>query len=170
VADDKPPRKTPGPFDVATVRELVELMDKFDLGEVDLNDGDQRIRLRKNRLLAASAAPAPAFFAPPAAAAHSVPGSNSQPAAPQAPASPSKKLIEIKSELVGTFYAKPAPDKDDYVKVGSRVNPETVVCQVEAMKIFNAITAKSSGTIAEVCVKNGEFVEFEQVLFRVDPS
>jgi acetyl-CoA carboxylase biotin carboxyl carrier protein len=161
VADDKPPRKTPGPFDVATVRELIELMDKFDLGEVDLNDGDQRIRLRKNRLVAAAAfAPTPAITAVPLSA-------NSQPAAP---VTPTKKLLEIKSELVGTFYAKPAPDKDDYVKIGGRVNPDTIVCQVEAMKIFNTIPAKVSGMIAEVCVKNGDFVEFDQVLFRVDPS
>ena len=163
MADAKPPTKTPGPFDVGTVRELVELMDKFDLGEVDLNDGDQRIRLRKTRFVAAAAAPVPA-----PALAHAPPSANSQPAAPPAP--PARKLLEIKSELVGTFYAKPAPDKDDYVRVGSRVSPDTVVCQVEAMKIFNAIPAKVSGTIAEVCVKNGDFVEFEQVLFRVDPS
>jgi acetyl-CoA carboxylase biotin carboxyl carrier protein len=165
VADAKPPTKTPGPFDVATVRELVEMMDKFDLGEVDLNDGDQRIRLRKNRFVAA-AVPA---SVPALAAAHAAPSANSQPVTPP-PAAPTRKLLEIKSELVGTFYAKPAPDKDDYVKVGSRVSPDTVVCQVEAMKIFNAIPAKLSGTIAEVCVKNGDFVEFEQVLFRVDPA
>jgi acetyl-CoA carboxylase biotin carboxyl carrier protein len=163
VADAKPPTKAPGPFDVATVRELVELMDKFDLGEVDLNDGDQRIRLRKNRFVAA----APPTAAPAPAVSHA-PSTNSQPAAP--PAAPSKKLLEIKSELVGTFYAKPGPDKDDYVKAGSRVSPDTVVCKVEAMKIFNDITAKCTGTIAEVCAQNGQFVEFDQVLFRVDPS
>src|SRR3954470_12244 len=162
VADAKPPTKVPGPFDVGTVRELVELMDKFDLGEVDLNDGDQRIRLRKNRFVAAAAAPVPAAAPPP-------PSANSQPVAPP-PAAPTRKLLEIKSELVGTFYAKPAPDKDDYVKVGARVTPDTVVCKVEAMKIFNDITAKCTGTVAEVCVKNSEFVEFDQVLFRVDPS
>jgi len=164
VADAKPPTKTPGPFDVGTVRELVELMDKFDLGEVDLNDGDQRIRLRKNRFVAA-----PAVAVPAPVIAHAAPSANSQPTAPP-PAAPAKKLLEIKSELVGTFYAKPAPDKDDYVKVGSRVTPDTVVCKVEAMKIFNDITAKCTGTVAEVCVKNGDFVEFDQVLFRVDPS
>jgi acetyl-CoA carboxylase biotin carboxyl carrier protein len=168
VADVKPPTKTPGPFDVATVRELVELMDKFDLGEVDLNDGDQRIRLRKNRFVAAAPAPTPAAISQASVGAHAVPSANSQPAVPSA--APAKKLLEIKSELVGTFYAKPAPDKDDYVKVGSRVTPDTVVCKVEAMKIFNEITAKVAGTIAEVCVKNAEFVEFDQVLFRVDPS
>src|SRR4051812_19607129 len=109
-------------------------MDKYDLGEVDLNDGDQRIRLRKSRLLAAAVAPAappPVFAAAPAGV----------PAAAAPAAAPGKKLLEIKSELVGTFYAKPAPDKDDYVKVGARVTPDTVVCKVEAMKIFNDITA-----------------------------
>ena len=151
---DAKPTKTPGPFDVATVRELVELMDKYDLGEVDLNDGDQRIRLRKSRLMAAPAAAAP----PPT------------PLIAHAPAAAGKKLLEIKSELVGTFYAKPDPTKEDYVKVGSRVTPDTVVCKVEAMKIFNEITAKVAGTIAEVCVKNEQFVEFDQVLFRVDPA
>ena len=166
---DAKPTKTPGPFDVATVRELVELMDKYDLGEVDLNDGDQRIRLRKSRLLAAPA-PVAAAAPPPTPIIAHAPAPASAPAAGGAPAAPGKKLLEIKSELVGTFYAKPAPDRDDYVKVGSRVTPDTVVCKVEAMKIFNDITAKCSGTIAEVCVKNGEFVEFDQVLFRVDPS
>src|SRR5687768_12998100 len=164
VADTKPPSRGPGPFDVGTVRELVELMDKFDLSEVDLNHGDQRIRLRRGRPVVAAPTPT---FAPAPPAATPVPAAQN-PAAP--PAAPARKLLEIKSELVGTFYAKPFPDKDDYVKVGSRVSPDTVVCKVEAMKIFNEITAKVSGTIVEVCVQNGQFVEFDQVLFRVDPS
>jgi acetyl-CoA carboxylase biotin carboxyl carrier protein len=162
VADNKQP--PPGPFDVRTVRELVELMDKFDLSEVDLNDGGQRIRLRRGGRLIATT---PALLTTPALAT-AVPSTNSQPAPP--PSAPARKLLEIKSELVGTFYAKPAPDKEDYVKVGSRVSPDTVVCKVEAMKIFNDITAKCAGTIAEVCVQNGQFVEFDQVLFRVEPS
>jgi acetyl-CoA carboxylase biotin carboxyl carrier protein len=165
VGENKPSR-TPGPFDVGTVRELVELMEKFDLSEVDLNDGDHRIRLRRGgRLLAAPPALVPNPGSPPTATAPPVPAVQNT-----TPAAPAKKLTEIKSELVGTFYAKPAPDKDDYVKVGSRVSPDTVVCKVEAMKIFNDITAKCSGTIVEVCVQNAQFVEFDQVLFRVDPS
>jgi acetyl-CoA carboxylase biotin carboxyl carrier protein len=167
VADANQP-SSPGPFDVGTVRELIELMNKFDLSEVDLNDGDQRIRLRRGgRLVPATP---PAFDASLPNSVAPAPFSNPATAAPLPPAAPSKKLIEIKSELVGTFYAKPAPDKDDYVKVGSRVSPDTVVCKVEAMKIFNDITAKCSGTIAEVCVQNAQFVEFDQVLFRVEPS
>lgn len=161
MADAKQP--TPGPFDVRTVRELVELMDKFDLSEVDLNDGDQRIRLRRGKLVTTTHAPT---FQPAVAPPQVTP----TPATTLPPAAAGKKLLEIKSELVGTFFAKPSPEKDDYVKVGSRVAPDTVVCQVEAMKIFNGITAKITGTVAEVCVKNGDFVEYEQVLFRVDPS
>jgi len=161
VADES--NKTPGPFDVATVRELVELMKSFDLSELDLNEGDQRIRLRRgSRVMTTVPAIAPAAVAPVAPTA--------APATTAAPVAAGKKLLEIKSELVGSFYAKPAPDKDDYVKAGSRVSTDTVVCKVEAMKIFNDITAKCSGTIAEICVQNGQFVEFDQVLFRVDPS
>ncbi|HJZ90248.1 MAG TPA: acetyl-CoA carboxylase biotin carboxyl carrier protein [Gemmataceae bacterium] len=165
MADAKHPAP-PGPFDVATVRELVELMERFDLSEVDLNHGDQRIRLRRGARLVATAPNLTTALVPPQPTA--VVPSAAPPAV--APANPGRKLHEIKSELVGTFYAKPAPDKDDYVKVGSRVSPDTVVCKVEAMKIFNDITAKCTGTIAEVCVQNGQFVEFDQVLFRVEPS
>lgn len=163
MADAKQP--TPGPFDVGTVRELVELMDKFDLSEVDLNDGDQRIRLRRGKLVAAAPAASPMVHTPAAQPQVTAPNTTIP-----TQAAPGKKLLEIKSELVGTFYAKSDPTKDDYVKVGSRVSPDTVVCKVEAMKIFNEITAKVSGTIAEICVRNADFVEFEQVLFRVDPT
>jgi acetyl-CoA carboxylase biotin carboxyl carrier protein len=164
VADAKQP--APGPFDVSTVKELVQLMEKFDLSEVDLNDGDQRIRLRRGaRVIAAAPAAITTAHAPVAVTAAPVATAAAPAAAP-----PGRKLLEIKSELVGTFYAKPAPDKDDYVKAGSRVSPDTVVCKVEAMKIFNDITAKLSGTIVEVCVQNGSFVEFDQVLFRVEPN
>jgi len=167
VADTKQP--PPGPFDVRTVRELVELMDKFDLSEVDLNDGGQRIRLRRGGRFVTPAVPTTLTTAiPHIPGLSAVPSTNSQPAPPPAP--PTRKLLEIKSELVGSFYAKPAPDKEDYVKVGSRVSPDTVVCKVEAMKIFNDITAKCTGTIAEICVQNGDFVEFDRVLFRVEPS
>ncbi len=162
MADPKQP--PPGPFDVGTVRELIELMKSFDLSEVDLNDGDKRNRLRRGAKVVA----APASMVAPIV--QQVPVAGPSPTASSTPAAPTRKLFEIKSELVGTFYAKPAPDKDDYVKVGAKVTADTVVCKVEAMKIFNDITAKLAGTVAEVCVKNGDFVEFDQVLFRVEPS
>lgn len=157
-----------GPFDVETVRQLTRLMRKFDLSELSLQDGDRRVRLRRGSvaptLSFTPAQGAPAITAP--AAALAMP---TQPAAPQPPAAAPGRL-EIKSPMVGTFYSKPAPDKDDYVKIGGKVSPETVVCKVEAMKIFNDLTAGLSGVIAEILVQNGGFVEYDQVLFRVDPS
>jgi acetyl-CoA carboxylase biotin carboxyl carrier protein len=158
VSDEQKPSS--GPFDVEMVRQLVRLMRRFDLSEVSLQDGDKRVRLRRGAVVTA----APAVFAPSAAPLVAPLG-----ATPAATVAPPSKLIEIKSQMVGTFYAKPAPDKDDYVKVGSRINPETVVCKIEAMKIFNDLTAGCTGTIAEICVQNNQFVEYDQVLFRVEP-
>ena len=79
-------------------------------------------------------------------------------------------MHEIKSQLVGTFYASPKPGTAQFVKVGDRVTPTTVVGIIEAMKIFNEITADCTGVIREICVENQQPVEFEQVLFRVDGS
>jgi acetyl-CoA carboxylase biotin carboxyl carrier protein len=161
VADDHKPSSEL--FDVDLVQQLLRLMRRFDLSEMDLQDGERRLRLRRG----AQAAATPFGAAPQAAAIPvGVIQANSQPAAnPSA-----NRQIEIKSNMVGNFYAKPAPEKDDYVKVGSRVNPETIVCKIEAMKIFNDLPAGCSGIIAEVCAQNGDYVEYDQVLFRVDPS
>lgn len=79
-------------------------------------------------------------------------------------------LLEIKSPIVGTFYSSPSPDSDPYVEVGSAVSSNTVVCIVEAMKVMNEIKAETSGIIAQVCVKNGQAVEYGQVLFKVRPE
>ena len=153
-SDPKP--GTPRPFDVKTVEHLIGLMAQHDLTEIALQEGDQRIRLRKGGapvVVAASAAPAPAAGAGPAA---------------PPPVPPSKKLHEIKSEMVGTYYARPDPKKPEFVKVGSKVAPDTTVCLIEAMKIYNEIKADVAGTIAEVCVADKDPVEFGTVLFRVD--
>ena len=166
MANDK--SGAPRPFDVKTVEHLIGLMGQHDLAEIALVEGEHKIRLRKN------VAPPPVVYAAQPAAAHHAPAPT-QAAAPAtgspAPAAPAgKKLLEIKSEMVGTFYSKPKPDKPDYVSVGTKVKPDTVVCQIEAMKIFNELPAGVSGTVAEACVKNGEFVEFGTVLFRVEPQ
>lgn len=161
--------QTPGPFDVTTIKRLIRLMEKFDLSQVDLQEGSSRIRLRRGRPLS-QAVPGPMMVAPPMPTAPVAVPSSAAPASVPPPAAPVKPLHEIKSPIVGTFYAKPAPDKDDYVKVGSRITHDTIVCKLEAMKIFNDIAAECTGTIAEVCVKNGQPVEFETVLFRVELS
>ena len=162
MADDK--RDAPRPFDVRTVEYLLKLMSEHDLAEVDLKEGDQRIRLRKG-------SSAPVLYHAPTPVPHAAPGppgANPAPAPP--PPAPDRNLIGIKSPMVGTFYSKPDPKKPDFVAVGSKVTPKTVVCTIEAMKLYNEVHAECSGTVAEVCVKSGDPVEFETVLFRVDPS
>lgn len=156
--------KAPGPFDVRTVKALVGLMSQHDLSEIDLHDGAQRIRLRRTR---GDDVAAP-VFAPslPAVAPAALPKSDG---AATPPAS-GKKLIDIKSPTPGTYYSAASPDAQPFVKVGAKVSPTTVVCLIEAMKIFNEINADCSGTIAEILVENQQAVEYNQVLFRVDPT
>lgn len=89
------------------------------------------------------------------------------PAAAAAPAPEASNLKEIKSPMVGTFYASPSPEAGPFVKVGQTVTPDTVVCIVEAMKVMNEIKAEVSGTIAEISADNGKPVQFGQALFRV---
>ncbi|WP_221174092.1 biotin/lipoyl-containing protein [Selenomonas sp. AB3002] len=76
-------------------------------------------------------------------------------------------MVEIKAPMVGTFYAAADPEAEPFVEVGSAVNPDTVVCVLEAMKLFTEVTADCGGEIAEILVKNGDFVEYGQPLFRV---
>lgn len=80
------------------------------------------------------------------------------------------KFIEIKSPIIGTFYRKPSPDKPVFVEVGDTVSADTIVCMVEAMKLFNEIEAEVTGKIVKILVEDGTPVEFGQPLFLVDPS
>jgi acetyl-CoA carboxylase biotin carboxyl carrier protein len=164
VASD-PKSGSPRPFDVKTVEYLISLMAQHELSEISLGEGDQRIRLRKG-----GAAPAMAYMPAPAPVAMPTAAAPATPSTPAAPAAPAKNLLEIKSPMVGTYYAKASPDKPDYVSVGSKVTPSTVVCKLEAMKIFNDLTADISGTIVEVCIKNAQPVDFGTVLFRLEPA
>lgn len=153
----------PSPFDVRTVRDLVGLMSRHDLAELELADGDRSIKLKR-------ALPAPlAVTAIPAAAVAPV-AQAAVPAVPAAPAKAAKPLLEIKSPTPGTFYSSPKPTDPAFVQVGSKVTAGTIVCIIEAMKIFNEIPADLSGTVVEVCVENKQPVEYGQVLFRVDPA
>lgn len=163
MASDQEP--APHPFDAKTVEHLIGLMAQHDLAEITLQDGDQRIRLRKGGPVAA---PAPvAYAAPQAPPPPAPPGGQATPSAPVA-ATPAKKLHEIKSPMVGTFYLRPKPDAADFVKPGQALKADTTVCLIEAMKIFNDIKAEVAGTVAEVCVRNGDSVDYGAVLFRVD--
>jgi acetyl-CoA carboxylase biotin carboxyl carrier protein len=92
------------------------------------------------------------------------------PVAPAAPVeAPKPALVDIKSPMVGTFYAQPEPGADPYVRIGSRIKPGQTLCIIEAMKIMNPLDAEVAGLIREIAVQDAQPVEFGQVLFRVDP-
>jgi acetyl-CoA carboxylase biotin carboxyl carrier protein len=163
-ADEAP--KTAGPFDVRTVKALVALMTQHDLSEIELRDGNQRLRLRRgaNQVEVASHVPAPL----------AVPTTVESPApkkgVPAAPPAVTRQLIEIKSPTPGTFYASAKPGEPPFAKVGTKVTPATVVCLIEAMKLYNEVQAECAGVIVEALVENQQPVEYGQVLFKVDPA
>ena len=158
-------------LDVDKIRQLVEMMVANDLVEISLRDGDVEVNLRRPnpngpvpvQLADSTVNPA----APPAASAPTGEAAAALPAAPAA--EEESNLAEIPSPMVGTFYASPDPDSPPFVTVGSEVHPESVVCILEAMKVFNEIKAEVSGTIERILAKNEQPVEYGQPLFLVRP-
>lgn len=155
-------------FDVRKVRRLVELMEEHDLAEIDLRQADQRIRLRRGPQTVTVAASPP--LAAPIGPAQAGVGGAAASASAAGGADDDANSPAIRSPMVGTFYAAPNPESPPFVKVGDQVGPETTVCVIEAMKVFNEIPAECSGKIAAVLVENGDPVEFGQPLFRVEPN
>ncbi|MBX3420311.1 MAG: acetyl-CoA carboxylase biotin carboxyl carrier protein [Pirellulaceae bacterium] len=153
-------------FSVDKLRELLELMREFDLNEIDLMQADQQIRLARGGQ-GSSPVFLPSSLSQPVAASSAAAASGAGSSEPAKPVDgPHIKLVC--SPMVGTFYSRPKPGADDYVKIGSRVGPETVLCIVEAMKVFNDIPAECSGTVVEILVKNEEAVDFNRPLFKID--
>ncbi len=145
-------------MDIDEIRELVRLMVDNDLAELDVTDGESKIRLRRGSGGEVVAVPTAANAPPPAAA-----------VAAEA-AEPVADLIEVRSPIVGTFYAAADPESEPYVSVGSAVGADSVVCIIEAMKVMNEIKAEQAGEIVDICVKNAQPVEYGQVLFRLRVS
>ena len=153
--------KTDSVFEVSKIRELIELMQEHELNEVDLKQADQRIRLRRGGdqpIAYAPMAQAPLAAAPTAA--------KSDDAAP----ANDPNIVFIESPTIGTFYSKSKPGSPDFVKVGDKVSADTIVCIVEAMKMFNEIPAGVSGEIVECLVNNEEPVDNNKPLFKVRKS
>lgn len=145
-------------FDIEYVEKLAKVLAENELTEISLEDGEQAITLRKEVVVA------PAAIAPAA-----VPQAAQAPAAPAPSASePAKKGTPITSPMVGTFYSAPSPDAKPFVEVGQTIAQGDVVCIVEAMKLMNEIESEISGKIVEICVKDGQPVEFGQVLMYVE--
>lgn len=158
------------PLDVKRIHYLVRLMKRYDLTALDVNDQTVQIRLRRRgsgpgpRL-----APGEAPLSPTVSQPVSTTGATrAEPPRENVPTA--AKSVSIDSPMVGTYYASNAPDAPPFVTPGSNVQPNTIVCIIEAMKVFTDIPAGVSGTIAEVLVKNGQAVEYGQPLFRVIPA
>jgi acetyl-CoA carboxylase biotin carboxyl carrier protein len=151
-------------IDQKRLAQLIQLMVDNDLSELNIQDKDQTVALKRQ------------LNAPPAVAA-GAPMLQAQP--PPAPAATLPAIVEedaddglvaIESPMVGTFYTKPNPDSEVFVKVGSPIGPDTVVCLIEAMKVFNEVQAEMSGVIERVLIDNGQPVEFGQKLYLVRPN
>ncbi|HMN96348.1 MAG TPA: acetyl-CoA carboxylase biotin carboxyl carrier protein [Phycisphaerales bacterium] len=173
-------------LDIRKLKELVRLMVVNDLTEIDLRDSQEQVTLKRTGPAAIPTVthlPVAGHAGVPVTATLAVhPGSGggggsgagvgAGAAADRsaADAGDDDELVAIESPMVGTFYASPAPDKPTFVKVGGSIGAETVVCLIEAMKVFNEIKAECEGTIEKVLVRSGEPVEFGQKLFLVRPA
>ncbi len=156
------------------IRDLIDFISKSGLNEVSIETEDLKIAIKRDaetRVIESSAAPAPVAAAAPAPA----PAPAAAPAAeaPKADAPAAggdSNYVEVKSPMIGTFYRTPNPDSPPFVSVGDKIEKGQTVCIVEAMKLFNEIETEVSGTIVKVMVENASPVEYDQVLFLVDPS
>ncbi|WP_042458241.1 acetyl-CoA carboxylase biotin carboxyl carrier protein [Neobacillus dielmonensis] len=165
---------------IQEIRELIKLVDQSSIDEFVYENEGSKIKMKKTGT-ATVATLQPVVQAPQVPAALQVPpvavNEQAAPVSVQEPAQEQankesvsvENLHKITSPMVGTFYASPSPDADLYVKPGSKVSKDTVVCIVEAMKLFNEIEAEVDGEIVEVLVKNGQLVEYGQPLFLVRP-
>ena len=176
-------------LDIKEIQELIKFVAKSGVSEVDLEMGEMKISIKtppkkgKGQIetvvqqIPVAAAPAIAPAAP-AIAPVAVQSAPVVAAAPEVVVetpvvssdTDDSKYVTIKSPMIGTFYRKPSPDKDPFINVGDEVNIGTVVCVVEAMKLFNEIESEISGKIIKVLVEDMSPIEYDQPLFLVDPS
>lgn len=150
-------------FETRKLRRLAELMNEHDLCEIDLRQGDTRICLRRQGAGSPSGGYAPVSSAAPGRVESRPPDPS-----PASPAEDAQHTFVITSPMVGTYYSSSSPESPPFAKVGDHVGPDSTVCIIEAMKVFNEIPAGTSGKIIGVLVENGEPVDFGQPLFKVD--
>ena len=158
------PEKKDGLFDIGEIRQILELMKEFNVSHFNLSQSGQRLSLRRA-----------GFAEPPVVAAPSVVAGPVQPAvanvvapSPEASEKEPDYIKTVKSPMVGVFYASSSPDGDPFVKIDDVVKPKTIVCIIEAMKVFNEIPAEVAGKIVEILVENGSPVEYGTPLFKID--
>jgi acetyl-CoA carboxylase biotin carboxyl carrier protein len=153
-------------MDIRKVKKLIELLEQSNINELEINEGDESVRIsRGGTAVTYAAAPAPA----PVAAATAPAAAPAAPATPEAAAPAEDELAghAVKSPMVGTFYASPAPGSPTFVSVGQTVAAGDVICIIEAMKMMNQIEADKAGTIGAILVEDGEAVEFDQPIVTI---
>ena len=166
------------PLTHSDIAEIIRLVDESTLDELMVEVGDLKVEVRRKSAMPAApgasatlapaapaASPAPPVPAPPVPAA---PAPESAPAAPGEPAL-GEGQVAVRSPMVGTFYQRPSPDEPPYVEVGSEVEVDAPLGLVEVMKLYTTIYAKTPGRIARVCANDAELVEYDQILFIIDP-
>ncbi len=149
-------------MDIRKVKKLIELLEQSNINELEINEGDESVRIsRGGTAVTYAAAPAPAPVA-------AVPAPTAAPAAEAAaPAAEEPAGHAVKSPMVGTFYASPAPGSPAFVSVGQKVAVGDVICIIEAMKMMNQIEADKAGTIGAILIEDGEAVEFDQSIVTI---
>lgn len=169
--------QNPSDMKTSEIRDLIDFISKSGLNEVNIETKELKLHVKRepDQKVFKSSAQAPVVAAAPIVAA---PVAVSQPATThgqtqrnEKPVSESgKKLLEIKSPMIGTFYRSPNPDSPAFVSVGDKITKGQTVCIIEAMKLFNEIESEVSGTIAKIMVENATPVEYDQVLYLVEPD
>jgi len=158
------------------IQELLRLVSKLELAEFKMKDGEFEMSIRTRHYDKGGNTAAPVMVSAPAVAAAPAPTSAPAPAqeSAPAPAAPAEKgsgaYLEVRSPIVGTFYRSPSPDKPAYIKPGDVIKAGDVVCIIEAMKLFNEIESEHGGTVVKIMVEDASPVEFDQVLFLIDPK
>jgi acetyl-CoA carboxylase biotin carboxyl carrier protein len=158
-------------IDLAEIRELIAIVNQSNVTELVIESEDFKLAIRKSveSVPVATIATKPAPQEIPAAVAPPIPAAPATPTEVQVP-SEENHFLEVKAPMVGTFYRAPSPEASPFVQLNDRIGQNQTVCIIEAMKLMNEIEAEVSGRIVEICVKNGEPVEFGQILMKVDPK
>ncbi len=161
-------------MDLKLVKNLLDLISKSDVNEVSIEEGDFKLKVKKQSELPAAnlqyQMPAQPLTSQPAQAQPAQQAPAQQPSAGGAESESQPDGEVVKSPIVGTFYEAPSPDSDAFVKVGDKVSTGDTLCIIEAMKIMNEIDAEFSGTVEKIIVNDGQPVEFDQPLFIIKKS
>lgn len=159
-------------MELKEIKELIKLVSEAEVSEVEVEKGDFKIAIKKVEEKTTYVQAAPAIQQAAAPIQVNVPAAPAAPVAatPAAPVVNTSNLITIKSPMIGTFYKSSSPDKPAFVNVGDEIKVGSVLCIVEAMKLFNEIESEVSGTIVKILVENASPVEYDQPLFLVEPK